>query len=181
MNLKIRLAKESLVRFRSSKSKEEGTVMLEFAATIGFLVLLFMALISLSTMLVAYMKISQIIDEGIRTLSSVPRLSAEVVEGPVSGSIINACAESPIAFPKCGHVLAQRRVQFLLNSIEIKSIDRVNLRIRTEYTGVPEKEGQTGDTVRMIITVPYTGIVPLFDGLELDVEGEGPYLFASNE
>ncbi len=155
---------------RKQNDDVRGSVMLECAISLLVLILLCIGVVSLGAMLTDYLKLVQVADEAVRTLSGIPGIEPDtnVTWSDLKAAGLPAlCEQSAAASPKCGHVLAQSRIIFLCQTLNLNTD---NIAITSEYMN-------TADTVRIRIVLPFNGVFDLFGNIPLTVEAEGPYLF----
>ena len=134
----------------------------------------------MANILLPYLKLTQIADEALRTLSAIPSLESgefkssftdDSIFKSLNNDIIQTCSSNPRSSQLCGHLLAKRRVQFLFRTLDIGFIDISKVEILTE-------RDTTNGTVHVKITGPHTGLfLDAFEGLPITVEAQGSYLF----
>jgi hypothetical protein len=144
----------------------EGSVLTEFAISFLLLILFCFGLITFGTLLNDYLKVVQIADEAIRTLSAVPGLQeTEVAWSEIDAPLSTACSQNSASDPRCGHVLAQSRVFFLIQAMNLDS------------TGITIESARSVDNVSIMISLPFSGVATIVPGVPISVVAEGPYLF----
>lgn len=160
---------------------EDGTVILETSIAMTFLVFVFMSIFTVANMLLPYLKLTQVADEALRTLSAIPRLDPHEYESlfgddsvfktSPSDKVVETCRLNPSSNTRCGHLLAKRRVQFLFQTLNINFIETSGMTILTS-------RDEASGTVRVRIRGPHKGLfMDMFGGLPITVEAEGAYLF----
>jgi len=167
---------------------ESGIAIFEFSMAVLFLIILLFGVVNISSMLLAYMKLTQITDEALRTLSSIPGLQETAYhtefgnnEGVGGGNGFDAgvaeeCQTNPGSQPACGHLLAKRRIQFLFQTLDIELIQTSDITIKTELIRTGATAAET-NTVTVSITAPFEGLLPVFSGFPVSATAQGPYLF----
>lgn len=165
----------------TSPHSERGTVLLETSLAMTFLVFVFMSIFTIANMLLPYLKLTQVADEALRTLSAIPRLDPSEYESLFSDDsvfktsetdrVTETCRLNPSSNTRCGHLLAKRRVQFLFQTLDINFIETSGVTILTS-------RDEASGTVRVRIRGPHRGLfMELFQGLPITVEAQGAYLF----
>lgn len=152
---------------------QRGTVMLEFAASFGFVIFLCLSVISLGSVLDGYLRLTQVSDEAVRTLSALPGLDETEVRWSNfrenQGQQLENCIINPRGSNLCNHLLMQSRAAFLARTLGIDS-DDADFDIISQFN-------LARDTVHVQIVGARIGVLLFLGELPVSIEAEGPYLY----
>ena len=168
-----------------SYADERGTSILEFAIVVPFLVFITLALIDFGRLIIDYLIISQIVREGVRTMSAYPELNNiqeiktktdwdnELGNGTSSGRLFECRKTPPPGAFNCGHFRAQFRMNELLQLYPNANL--VLKQFETEYQNSAGVAAER-DSVKVRLTFDFERALA-FSFADLEVEHRGPYLF----
>ncbi len=142
---------------------ERGVAILEFSFLLPVLVLFFIGLVDLGRAAHSYLILTEVAREGVRLAAALPNLE--------QGEFVNVNNDASVP----NQSMVQQRVSQLVSLHQLG-----NPEIDSEFTALPVggvAVDPTDDTVRVRVTVPFNGIFPLFNGLEMSVEATGPFLY----
>jgi hypothetical protein len=157
-----------------------GVALAEFAIAVPLLALVSFTTYDLSRMLIAYMELSSIVGEGVRSMSRVPGLQQGSFTKPANPDstqqieleALEASCRAGSASPDCGHVLAIAQIQHLIRNYSLLPgvIDLDHLEIETAYLNA-------NDNVRVRLVANYQGLNIILSWINITVTAEGPYMF----
>ena len=149
-----------VLRRTSPTRDERGTALLEAGLAVSALVVLMIAMIDIGVVLLDYIALTQVTNEGARYASRI----AELTEGAYSSDQDNR-PES--------HERVHNRVLIAVQAQNnISRLDEIV--VTSEYLPLPE------DQVRITVAGNYRGFFPMFDQLRMSVNHSAPHLFGVN-
>lgn len=165
----------SVVRRGRIRSKR-GAALVEFVLIVPLLVLFFMGVFDLGRALNTYMKLAQIVGEGVRTAGSRAALEEGSNFRNLLAQNLGCDGVSTDAWDHCpGQYNLQSRIMNMISIYQLP-IDSDRVEVISGYTKT-SAFGTDGQTVSVTITAKYEGLLPLFDDLTLRARKTGPYLF----
>lgn len=141
--------------------KEEGSILVESAIAIAFLILLFVGMLDIGALIHNYVVVNQVASEAVRYGTRLPVLE----EGTWD---TNSATRPP------GHQQIHDRVNMILAMRTALNVENIN--ITTTFRNTGASDVRADGTVLVSLSADYAGLLPGFDGLNLLSGHRGEYL-----